>query len=142
MKRKTDGYKDRLTEEMQWDLGITRLYTALNSQYQFTMDDFNYGIESANYEGSKFFFGILDWTTLICDTVCKQFNIQYDKTAYTPETAAAVQQDTKPIDPGSKYDPEANLNTNANAESGSEMNLANIALAILAVAISLTIFFL
>jgi len=142
MKRKTDGYKDRLTEEMEWDLGITRLYTALNSQYQFTMNDFNYGIDSANYEGSKFFYGILDWTKIISDTVCKQFNIEYDKVAYTPETAAAVQEDTKPIDPGSQYDPESNLINSANAESGSEMNIANVTLAILAVILSLTIFFL
>jgi len=134
MKRKTDGYKERLMEEMEWDLKLTRLYTAAAGQYQFTMNDFLYGIESGNYEGSLFFFGILDWTQHICDTVCKQFNIEYDKTPYTPETAN--QQNVKPIDPGSKYDPKSNL-----LESGSEINVANVTFAILAVIISLTIFF-
>jgi len=138
MKRKTDGYKERLFEEMEWDLSITRLYTALNSQYQFTMNDFNYGIESANYEGSKFFFGILDWTEIISDTVSRQFSISYDQSAYTPESAAAVQEDIQPIDPGTTYDPTSNLNL----ESGSEMNLANVALAVLSAIFSVAIFFL
>jgi len=135
MKRKTDGYKDRLTEEMQWDLSLTRLYIALNSQYQFTMDDFINNINTGQYLGSKFFWGILDWTETICNTVCTQFGITYDKTAYTPETAAAVKEETKPIDPGTTYDPEANLN------SGSVMPIANAALTIIAIIISLSVIF-
>jgi len=135
MKRKTDGYKERLMEEMQWDLSIERLYLALKPQFQFTMDDFTNNIETGNYLGSKFFWGILDWTEAICNTVCKQFNIQYDKTAYTPESAAAVQDDVKPIDPGTVYDPEANLT------SGSVMPIANVVFTLLAVIISLSIIF-
>jgi len=135
MKRKTDGYKDRLTEEMQWDLSLTRLYIALNSQYQFTMDDFTNNINTGQYLGSKFFWGILDWTETICNTVCTQFGITYDKTPYTPETAAAIKEETKPIDPGTTYDPEANLT------SGSVMPIASAALTILAIVISLSVFF-
>jgi len=139
MERKTNGYKARLTEEMQWDLSLERLYIAANSQYQFTMDDFIYNIDSGNYLGSKFFYGILDWTKAICDTVCNQFDIEYDKVAYTPETAAAASKNTKPIDPGTEYDPESNLNVD---ESGSDMTIANVLFAMLAAFFSLAVFFL
>jgi len=135
MKRKTDGYKERLMEEMQWDLGLERLYLAVKPQYEFTMDDFINNIETGTYAGSKFFWGILDWTEAISKTVCNQFKIQVDKTAYTPETAAAVQEETKPIDPGTVYDPEANLT------SGTIMPIGNLLFTLLAVIISLTIFF-
>eukprot|EP00833_Pecoramyces_ruminatium_P009146 jgi/Orpsp1_1/1183178/evm.model.c7180000084189.3 len=126
IKRKTDGYKDRLMEEMQWDTGLTRLHVGTQQQYQFTMTDFQEGINTGNYMGSKFFWGILDWTEAICNTVCNQFQIEYDKTPYTPETAAAV-EDVKPIDPGTQYDATANL-----LDSGSVKNIASVAFASLA----------
>jgi len=137
MERKTTGYKTRLMEEMEWDLKLERLYTALNAQFQFTMDDFIHNIESGNYLGSKFFYGILDWTQTICETVCNQFNMEYDKVPYTPETAAEASKNTKPIDAGTEYDPEENLK-----ESGSEMTLASVTLAMLAALFSLAVFYL
>ncbi|OUM60435.1 hypothetical protein PIROE2DRAFT_63136 [Piromyces sp. E2] len=50
MKKKTDGYKDRLSEEIKWDCGIQRLHTGTCAEegcklYKFTYDDFERGIE-------------------------------------------------------------------------------------------------
>jgi len=133
MKRKTDGYKERLYEEMQWDLATPRLHKGTKQQYQFTWTDFEQGIETGNYLGSKFFYGILDWTTAICDTVCKQFNIEYDKVPYDPATAAATKVDK--IDAGSKLDTTASLKT-----SDTIMNQTNILFALVAVFLSVVLY--
>ncbi|ORX42687.1 hypothetical protein BCR32DRAFT_298698 [Anaeromyces robustus] len=133
MKRKTDGYKQRLFEEMKWDLDTPRLHKGTKQQYQFTWTDFEQGIDTGNYLGSKFFYGILDWTTAICDTVCKQFNIEYDKVPYDPESAAKAKVDK--IDAGTKLDTTSNLKT-----SDSIMNKTNVIFALVAVILSAVIY--
>jgi len=105
IKRKTDGYKARLSEEIKWDTSLTRLFKSQGGIYHFTYDDFETNIERGV---GAFPYGILDWTTQMADNVCKQFGIKYDEVAYTPETAA--EQKTKPINPGENFDPESNLN--------------------------------
>ncbi|ORX81842.1 hypothetical protein BCR32DRAFT_293063 [Anaeromyces robustus] len=115
MKRKVEGYKERLMEEMTWEFSLPHLHQGSTQKYQFTMNDFINNIEGANYEGCVFYWGIMDWTTAICDTVCKQFNIKYDEVPYDPVTAA--QQKDDPIDPGSKYDPKANLHNSGSIPS-------------------------
>jgi len=137
MKRKTDGYKARLQEEMQWDLGLTRLHTGKVQQYHFTMTDFEQGIETAKYQGSLFFWGILDWTAAIFDTVCQQFGIEYDKVPYTPETAA--QAEAQKIDPGTQYDAKANLNESGSGAVSSRFYSA--AVTIFAISLSLLYLF-
>jgi len=133
MKRKTDGYKERLSEEMKWDLDTPRLHKGTKQQYQFTWTDFEKGIESSNYIGSKFLYGILDWTAAICDTVCKQFGIEYDKVPYDPASAAAAK--VEKIDAGTKLDPTANLKT-----SDSIMNKTNLLCALAAVILSVVLY--
>ncbi|OUM60434.1 hypothetical protein PIROE2DRAFT_13782 [Piromyces sp. E2] len=129
MKMKTDGYKERLSEEVQWDTTISRLHVNPNSIYHFTYDDFVNGIDGPT---GMFPYGILDWTEKICNTVCNQFGITYDKTPYTPETAAQVKPQS--IEAGTKYDDSANLQ-----KSGSVMNKANTAMIVLAALISYVI---
>jgi len=72
--RKVEGYRERLDEEMKWDTSLTRLHTGTKGTYHFTYNDFvkgmEYGVSSA--------YGIMDWTKIISDTVCKQFNMSYD----------------------------------------------------------------
>lgn len=126
MKMKTDGYKTRLADEVKWDTGITRLHTSPRGIYHFTYDDFERGIDGPT---GMFPWGILDWTSKIADTVCNQFGITYDKTAYTPETAAQVEAQN--IEAGTQYDAEANLQN-----SGSVMNKANAAMLVLAAVMS------
>jgi hypothetical protein len=126
MKMKTDGYKARLADEVSWDTQITRLHTNPKSIYHFTYDDFERGIEGPT---GMFPYGILDWTSQICETVCQQFGISYDQTAYTPETAAQAEAQT--IEAGTQYDDNANLQN-----SGSIMNKANFAMVALAAVMS------
>ncbi|ORX52183.1 hypothetical protein BCR36DRAFT_324955 [Piromyces finnis] len=109
MGRKVEGYKSRLRDEIVWDTTIEKLHTGTKGEYHFTINDFENNIDTANYEGSKFYWGILDWTENICNTVCNNFHITYDKVAYTPETAA--QAKVNPIDAGTTYDPKSNLKT-------------------------------
>jgi len=115
MRQKTDGYKARLSEEVQWDYSLTRLHTAPNAQYHFSYADFENGIEGPV---GMFPYGILDWTERISNTVCNQFQISYDQTAYTPETAAQVEAPA--IEAGVEYDATANLQG-----SGAFMNKVN-----------------
>lgn len=82
---KIEGYKERLMDEMRWDLGLTRLHIAEKPQYTFTMEDFENGIYTGNYPSSKFYYGVLDWTEIISNTVCNQFSISYDEEPYNPE---------------------------------------------------------
>jgi len=91
MKRKTDGYKARLSEEVKWDTSLKRLFKAQNGHYHFTYDDFETNIERGV---GAFPYGILDWTKQMADNVCEQFNIKYDEVAYTPETAAQQKNKT------------------------------------------------
>jgi hypothetical protein len=139
MKRKTDGYKTRLYEEMQWDLGLPRLHTGSVQQYHFTMNDFEFGIDTAKYQGSLFFWGILDWTEAICNTVCQQFGIDYDKVPYTPETAA--QAEAQKIDPGTQFDASANLNNSDPASFGVSRipfkKMANVFITIFSISLSI-----
>jgi len=138
IKRKTDGYKARLYEEMQWDLSLPRLHTGTVQQYHFTMNDFEFGIDTAQYQGSLFFYGILDWTTAICNTVCQQFGIEYDKVPYTPETAA--QAEAQKIDPGTQFDPSANLNNDPASFGISRVafdKFANVIITIFSVSLSI-----
>ncbi|OUM64538.1 hypothetical protein PIROE2DRAFT_8699 [Piromyces sp. E2] len=109
MGRKVEGYKARLIDEIHWDTTIPRLHKADSGLYHFTFNDFEQNINTGNYQGSLFYWGIMDWTETICNTVCNKFNIKYDTVAYTPETAAKA--DAKPIEAGTKYDPSSNLNT-------------------------------
>jgi len=111
--RKVNGYKERLDEEIKWDTGLARLHTGTVGQYHFTYTDFVNGLDF----GVSSTHGILSWTKDICNTVCQQFGIEYDSVALTPEEAAKMK--VKPIDPGTEYDAEANVN------SGSDMNDVN-----------------
>jgi len=72
-------------DEMRWDLGLTRLHIASNAQYSFTMVDFENGIYTGNYPSSQFYYGVLDWTETISNTVCNQFSINFDEEPYNPE---------------------------------------------------------
>jgi len=126
--RKVDGYKERLDEEIKWDTSLTRLHTGTVSQFHFTYNDFINGLEY----GVSSTHGIISWTKDICDTVCKQFGIEYDAVALTPETAAKI--DAKPIDPGTTYDAESSLN------SGSFMNKANLAFITIATILSVVLY--
>ncbi|ORX41369.1 hypothetical protein BCR36DRAFT_364434 [Piromyces finnis] len=69
--RKVEGYKERLDEEMKWDTSLTRLHKGTEGTYHFTYNDFVEGIEV----GVSSSYGIMDWTKVISDTVCKQFNM-------------------------------------------------------------------
>jgi len=123
-----EGYKIRLDEEIKWDTTITRLHVNPTAQFHFTYDDFVGGIE----RGVSSTHGILDWTAAITDTVCKQFGIEYDKVALTPETASKV--DAQVIDPGTKYDPKANL------QSGASMTTAKVALTAIAAILGVVLY--
>jgi len=107
IRRKVEGYKARLTEEMEWDLSFPRIFQVSHSNFPFTMDDFNSNIETGDYPGSILYYGIMDWTEKIANTVCAEFDIEYDKVPYTPETAS--QASVQPIDAESPYDQSANL---------------------------------
>lgn len=117
--RKIDGYHSRLVDEIAWDTSIPRLHKGTRREYDFTFQDFEGNIENGNYAGSKFYWGLKDWTETICNTVCTHFNIEYDKVAYTPETANAVQADK--IDAGTTYDA-SKLNNNTSDASSIKVN--------------------
>jgi hypothetical protein len=133
MKNKVDGYKTRLDEEMQWDLETKNLHTGTHAgkddYYSFSYNDWLIGFET----GPNSLYGILDWTEAICNTVCTQFNIEYDKTPLTPETANKVNE---PVAPGVAND----LKTNNQSTSGSVANRANVALAVIATILSVVLF--
>ncbi|OUM62761.1 hypothetical protein PIROE2DRAFT_10861, partial [Piromyces sp. E2] len=79
--RKVDGYKERLDEEMKWDETLPRLHKGTDRSYNFTYSDFVDGMEV----GVSSPYGIMDWTKVITDTVCKQFNMDYDHNPSIPE---------------------------------------------------------
>jgi len=132
IKRKTDGYKGRLSEEIKWDYNLKRLHVNPNHQYVFTYEDFERGIEGPT---NKFTYGILDWTDAIANGICEKFGIKYDTVPYDPITAA--QANVQPIDAGSTYDDKANLN---GSRSNSANNVSIMTIAVVVVA-SLSILF-
>jgi len=133
MRRKVDGYKTRLDEEIKWDTEeVVRLHKGTTRQYQFTYNDFINGIE----RGVSSPYGIMDWTETIATTVCNQFNMKWDPEPLDPETAAKM--DAQKIDPGTNYDV-SKLNTEK--PSGSLMNKASIALTIFAGLLSAVFYF-
>jgi len=71
MGEKVNGYKERLDEEMEWDTSLTRLHKGTLGHYHFTYKDFIRGLET----GVTSSYGIMDWTRIISDTVCNQFNM-------------------------------------------------------------------
>lgn len=113
--RKVEGYKERLMEEIYWDLSFDRIYKAPTPQFHFTVDDFVNNLYTGNYPSSILYYGIMDWTEHITNTVCNQFGIQYDTIPYTPETAANVS--VQPIDAGTTYDPSTNLMSGTTTQS-------------------------
>jgi len=102
--KRVDGYRERLDEEMKWDTSLTRLHKGTISIYHFTYEDFIRGLET----GVTSSYGIMDWTRIISDTVCKQFNMECGSNA-SPEVndfttssddviAAAEADDFNPAD--------------------------------------------
>jgi len=132
MKRKTDGYKARLSEEVKWDYNLKRLHVNPKHIYDFTYDDFERGIDGPT---SQFPYGILDWTTEIANNICKMYQMEYDKEPYTPETAA--KQKVEKIDPGMTYDTQSSLN----AKSGAIQTTSNLAMIVLASILSIIYLF-
>jgi len=127
--RKVQGYKERLEEEVFWDTQLERMWKSPRAQFHFTYDDFVTNIERGV---GAFPYGIMDWTEKIANTVCQQFQIEYDSVALTPETAAQFEAQT--IEAGVDYD-ENKLN------SGSFMNTANIAMVTIATLLSAVLLF-
>ena len=78
--RKVNGYKERLDEEMKWDTSLTRLHKGTKGTYHFTYNDFINGIEY----GVSSSYGIMDWTKIMADTVCQQFNMVYGSNSEEP----------------------------------------------------------
>jgi len=127
--RKVEGYKKRLSDEIRWDTQLTRLHKGESSKFHFTYDDF---IGNIDHGVGAFPYGIMDWTEKIANTVCQQFQIEYDSVALTPQTAEQFQAQT--IEAGAAYDAD-NLN------SGSFMNTANIAMVTIATLLSAVLLF-
>jgi len=127
--RKVEGYKKRLSDEIRWDTQLTRLHKGESSKFHFTYDDF---IGNIDHGVGAFPYGIMDWTEKIANTVCQQFQIEYDSVALTPQTAEQFEAQT--IEAGAAYDAD-NLN------SGSFMNTANIAMVTIATLLSAVLLF-
>jgi len=136
MQMKVDSYKTRLDDEMKWDLETKNLHTGsyatrpekAEAYYQFKYEDWINGFN----DGPNSLYGIMNWTTEMANTVCTQFNFEYDKTPLTPETAAKL---NAPKTEETKND----LKTNTT--SGSIANKANITVAIVAALLSVVLFF-
>jgi len=102
---KIQSYRERYDEEMQWDTSIPRIHTGTERQFEFTYQTYVDGIE----RGINSKYGVRNWVSTITNTVCAQFNIEYDKVALTPETAAKI--NVEAINPGTTYDANANVVT-------------------------------
>jgi len=150
--KKVDSYKERLDEEIKWDTSLTRLHKASSPQYHFTYNDFIRGFES----GVSSSYGIMDWTRIICDTVCQQFNMAYETNPTFSDSSPLVYKSVEPT-AGSITDDvneavssnEANsLNSgkdqtpmaNANEESGSVKNGISMALILFAAILSFVLY--
>jgi len=102
-----DAYKERLRPEVIWDTEeVIRQHQGTKRLYDFTVADFDSNIESGNYLGSLVFWGLKDWINIRAESVCKEFNFEYDKVALTPETAEKYQ--AQDITPEKTYDTEKN----------------------------------
>ncbi|ORX78146.1 hypothetical protein BCR32DRAFT_270227 [Anaeromyces robustus] len=141
---KVEAYKKRLDEDIKWDYGTKNMHTgtlaaSLNpadkeGYFQFDETSWNIGFN----EGANSEYGILNWSELICNTVCQAFGVEYDKTPLTPEgalqleaaanTAAATSNNAQETPSDAKF-----AGTSA---SGAIANRANIALAIVATILS------
>eukprot|EP00833_Pecoramyces_ruminatium_P002986 jgi/Orpsp1_1/1177018/evm.model.c7180000059839.1 len=129
LENKVNGYIDRLDEEIKWDYGLTRLHTGSYAKdplkaegyYNFKYEDWLSGFNG----GPNSRYGLLEWTKIMADTICNQFNIEYDKEPLTPEAAAKIGGDST----------ESSLKTNSQT-SGSIANRANVALAVIATILS------
>ncbi|ORX63912.1 hypothetical protein BCR32DRAFT_273292 [Anaeromyces robustus] len=137
---KVDSYRTRLDEEMKWDLESPNMHTGSYSTrpekaeeyYHFTYDDWVSGFNA----GPNSLYGIINWTETIANTVCNQYQIQYDKTPLTPETAAKAK--VEPAKPGEQ---ENVLKTNnTQSSSGSITSSANVALAVIATLLSIVLY--
>jgi len=129
IRRKAEGYRDRLSEEVFWDTNLNRLHVNPASQFHFTYDDF---IRNIDQPTGAFPYGIIDWTEKMANLVCEKFDMEYDSVPLTPEDAAKIQAQT--IEAGTEYDKD-NLN------SGSFMNTVNIAMLTIATLFSVVLLF-
>jgi len=83
-----DAYKERLRPEVIWDTEeVVRQHQGTIRLYDFKVSDFDSNIESGNYLNSLVYWGLKDWIKERADSVCLEFNFEYDKVALTPETA-------------------------------------------------------
>jgi len=116
--KKVNGYKERLDEEMQWDTSLTRLHKGTRGIYNFTYKNFVDGMET----GVSSYYGIMDWTTIMADTVCKQFNMQYNTDSSDSSKSngsnSAIGQNANTANAGSNQNPLSN----ANADDKNEAN--------------------
>jgi len=127
MKSKTDAYIKRLDDDIKWDYGTKNLHTGkyatmpakAEEYYHFDEMSWNIGFT----EGPNSLYGILNWTENICNTVCTQFGIEYDKTPLTPETANKL---------STGKGAEAAAKAGGNAKSAAVANKANVAFALVA----------
>jgi len=127
--RKVEGYRNRLDDEVRWDHSFPRLHTGSKpsadiDSYEMYDRSFTEGVCSSH--------GLLTWVQAMADNVCKQFNMEYDKVALTPEDAKKM--DAQKIDPGKAYD------ASHAANSGSVMNQASVTLAMIATILSIVLF--
>jgi len=119
-----DAYKERLRPEVVWDTEeVVRQHVGTKKLYDFSVSDFDNNIESGNYLGSQFNWGLKDWIKTRADSVCKEFNFSYDKVALTPETAENF--DAQEITPDKDYDTEDNAFSNISSPSNSDTSQLN-----------------
>jgi hypothetical protein len=133
--RKVEGYRNRLDDEVRWDHSFPRLHTGSKpsadiDSYEMYDRSFNEGVCSSH--------GLLTWVQAMADNVCKQFNMEYDKVALTPEDAKKM--NAQKIDPGKAYDANASHEAASKVASGSVMNQANVTLAMIATILSIVLF--
>ncbi|ORY55199.1 hypothetical protein LY90DRAFT_669722 [Neocallimastix californiae] len=96
MKRKVNGYKKRLDEEIKWDTSLTRLYKAKDAHNRIYYDSYDMFIRALN-EGVSSSHGILNWVEDMANNVCKQFGIKYDEVPMTPESISKEQAELSKI---------------------------------------------
>jgi len=71
--KKVYGYKDRLDEEIKWDSSLVHLHKGTERLFDFNYESFVNGIEY----GVSSYYGIMDWTKLMAENVCKEFKFKY-----------------------------------------------------------------
>jgi hypothetical protein len=125
---KIESYRARYDDEMKWDTSFQRIHTGTQRQFNFDYDFYVNGID----RGVSSPFGVRDWVKTMTDNVCKQFNIEYDTVALTPESAAKMKVEA--INPGTEYD------ANSNVYSGAVSNNVNVILATIASLLCVVLF--